>query len=116
MEKEKQKRMSEIDDEASLARIKARADAEFYKTERETDANKVATHITHTLTLIPLSSPTHTHTHTVQLKLTPEFLELERIRSLASNTKLYFGDKIPSLFLRETGTQGVLEDNAAAES
>ncbi len=41
MEKEKRKRMSEIDDEASLASTKAQADAEFYKTEKETDANRV---------------------------------------------------------------------------
>ena len=49
---------------------------------------------------------THTHTHT-QLKLTPQYLELERIRSLSRNTKLYFGNNIPNLFLKEgTESQG----------
>ncbi|XP_064388698.1 erlin-2-like [Halichondria panicea] len=75
MEKEKQRRMSEIEDEASLARGKAQADAEYYLTEKQTEANR--------------------------LKLTPEYLELERIRSLTKNTKLYFGNNIPNLFLRE---------------
>ncbi len=41
MEKEKQKRMSEIEDEASLARGKAQADAEYYLTEKQTEANRV---------------------------------------------------------------------------
>ncbi len=54
----------------------------------------------------------HPPTHTLQLKLTPEYLELERIRSLASNTKLYFGNNIPTLFLRE-GAQDSVEAVAA---
>ena len=41
MEKEKQRRMSEIEDEASLARGKAQADAEYYLTEKQTEANRV---------------------------------------------------------------------------
>ncbi len=36
-----------------------------------------------------------------QMKLTPEYLELMRHQAIASNTKLYFGPSIPSLFLRE---------------
>ena len=56
--------------------------------------------LSHTHTHTHTRTHTHTHTHT-QLKLTPEYLELERIRSVALNTKLYFGTNIPNLFLRE---------------
>ena len=41
MEKEKQKEMSRIDDEAYLARLKAQADATFYTAEKEAEANRV---------------------------------------------------------------------------
>ena len=43
MEKESQKKMSKIEDETYLARMKARADADFYTAEREASANKVST-------------------------------------------------------------------------
>lgn len=32
-----------------------------------------------------------------RLKLTPEFLELKFIESIASNTKIFFGDKVPNM-------------------
>merc|ERR1711933_436046 len=34
-----------------------------------------------------------------QLKLTPEFLALETAKALSNNTKIYFGEKIPNIFL-----------------
>ena len=42
----------------------------------------------------------------LQLKLTAEYLELVRYQSISSNTKLYFGPSIPSLFLKETPGAG----------
>jgi len=73
MEKESEKRMSEIEDITHLAKQKAMADANYYKSEREALSNKV--------------------------RLTPEYLELVRIQSLASNTKIYYGNSIPNIFM-----------------
>uniref|UniRef100_A0A8C0VC33 Erlin-1 n=1 Tax=Cyanistes caeruleus TaxID=156563 RepID=A0A8C0VC33_CYACU len=73
MEKETEKRISEIEDAAFLAREKAKADAEYYTARKLADSNK--------------------------LKLTPEYLELMKYQAIAANSKLYFGDRIPSMFL-----------------
>ena len=42
MQKEKMKQMSEIEDTAHLARVKAQADAEYYQAERQAESNKVS--------------------------------------------------------------------------
>lgn len=34
-----------------------------------------------------------------QHKLTPEYLELKRFEAIASNSKIYFGNNIPSMFV-----------------
>ncbi|XP_009950880.1 PREDICTED: erlin-1-like, partial [Leptosomus discolor] len=73
MEKETEKRISEIEDAAFLAREKAKADAEYYTARKLSDSNK--------------------------LKLTPEYLELMKYQAIAANSKLYFGDRIPNMFL-----------------
>ncbi|KAM6264637.1 erlin-1 isoform 1-T2 [Spheniscus humboldti] len=73
MEKETEKRISEIEDAAFLAREKAKADAEYYTARKLADSNK--------------------------LKLTPEYLELVKYQAIAANSKLYFGDSIPNVFL-----------------
>lgn len=72
MEKESEKRMSEIEDSTHLAREKAKSDANFYKAQKESEANK--------------------------LKLTPEYLEMLKYQAVLSNTKIYFGNQIPSVF------------------
>ncbi|XP_044135261.1 erlin-2 [Bufo gargarizans] len=77
MEKETEKRISEIEDSAYLAREKARADAEFYTAQRLADSNK--------------------------LKLTPEYLQLIKYQAIAANSKIYFGNDIPNMFM-ETST------------
>lgn len=41
MEKESQKRVSELEDQTHLARMKARADADFYSAQKLTESNKV---------------------------------------------------------------------------
>ncbi|XP_077351929.1 erlin-1 [Festucalex cinctus] len=73
MEKETEKKISEIEDAAFLAREKAKADAEYYTAARFAEAN--------------------------QLKLTPEYLELMKYQAIASNSKIYFGQDIPNMFV-----------------
>uniref|UniRef100_A0A668ATD0 ER lipid raft associated 2 n=1 Tax=Myripristis murdjan TaxID=586833 RepID=A0A668ATD0_9TELE len=73
MEKETEKKISEIEDDAFLARQKAKADAEFYTAQRAAEANK--------------------------LKLTPEYLQLMKYQAIAANSKIYFGNDIPQMFV-----------------
>uniref|UniRef100_A0A6I8NVN2 Erlin n=1 Tax=Ornithorhynchus anatinus TaxID=9258 RepID=A0A6I8NVN2_ORNAN len=73
MEKETEKRISEIEDSAFLAREKAKADAEFYTAYKHATSNK--------------------------LKLTPEYLELKKYQAIAANSKIYFGRNIPGMFV-----------------
>jgi len=73
MEKESMQKMSKIEDETHLARKRAHADAEYYTIEREAESNK--------------------------LLLTAEYLELKRLQAIASNNKIFYGEKIPSMFL-----------------
>ncbi|XP_006625610.1 erlin-2 isoform X1 [Lepisosteus oculatus] len=73
MEKETEKKISEIEDAAYLAREKARADAEFYTARKNAEANK--------------------------LKLTPEYLQLMKFKAIAANSKIYFGSEIPHMFV-----------------
>lgn len=71
MEKESHKRQQHIEDEMFLAREKSLADADYYRVLKEAEANK--------------------------LKLTPEYLELRFIESIANNTKIFYGEKLPSM-------------------
>lgn len=75
MEKKKQKEISDVENQAHEARTKSQADADLYLMQKQAESNK--------------------------LKLTPQYLELMRYQAITSNTKLYFGPTIPSLFLRE---------------
>jgi len=77
MEKESEKKMAEIEDMTHLGREKAKADAEYYKAQRQADSYK--------------------------LILTPEYLEMKRIEALGSNNKVYFGSSIPSMFVDFAG-------------
>lgn len=72
MEKESAKKISEIEDLTLIAREKAKSDADFYRLQRQAEANK--------------------------LVLTPEYLELKKYDSLITNTKIYFGNTIPNIF------------------
>jgi len=66
-----------MQNEIHLAREKAITDAIHYKAQQEAEANR--------------------------LLLTPSYLELERIKGLAKNTKVYFGDSIPKMFSGVSG-------------
>lgn len=72
MEKESEKKIAEIEAQTHVNKEKSIADAEFYKAEREAQANA--------------------------LKLTKEYLELVKYQSLAKNSKIYFGNSIPGIF------------------
>ncbi|XP_056275396.1 erlin-2 [Pseudoliparis swirei] len=78
MEKETEKKISEIEDSGFLARQKARADAEFYTSQRAAKGN--------------------------QMKLTPEYLQLIKYKAISSNSKIYFGSDIPQMFVDSVGS------------
>ncbi|XP_051038162.1 erlin-2 isoform X2 [Phodopus roborovskii] len=80
MEKETEKKISEIEDAAFLAREKAKADAECYTALKIAEANK--------------------------LKLTPEYLQLMKYKAIAANSKIYFGKDIPNMFMDSAGGLG----------
>lgn len=42
----------------------------------------------------------------VQLKLTPEYLQLMKYKAIASNSKIYFGKDIPNMFMDSAGGLG----------
>lgn len=73
MEKESEQRIAEIEDQTHLAREKAKADAEYYRVLKDAEANK--------------------------MKLTKEFLEYTKYHSISSNTKIFFGNSLPDVFM-----------------
>uniref|UniRef100_A0A8C8ZJN3 Erlin n=1 Tax=Prolemur simus TaxID=1328070 RepID=A0A8C8ZJN3_PROSS len=87
MEKETEKKISEIEDAAFLAREKAKADAECYTAMKIAEANK--------------------------LKLTPEYLQLMKYKAIASNSKIYFGKDIPNMFMDSVGSLGKQSEGLA---
>ncbi|KAI1304199.1 Erlin-2-B [Halotydeus destructor] len=84
-EKESLKKMSLIEDEMFSLREKMRADVEYYKAQKASDANKML--------------------------YTPEYVELKRVEAIAHNTKVYFGPDIPKMFLESSSKNS--GDNAA---
>ncbi|CAL4931611.1 unnamed protein product [Urochloa decumbens] len=84
MEKDSSKRQQQIDNEMYLAREKAQADANYYRILKEAEANK--------------------------LKLTPEYLELRFIESIANNSKIFFGEKIPNMIMDQRLLKNYLDD------
>ncbi|OAY77950.1 Erlin-2 [Ananas comosus] len=73
MERDSAKRQQEIENQMYVAREKSQADASFYRVTKEAEANR--------------------------LKLTPEYLELKFIESIANNSKIFFGDKVPNMVM-----------------
>ncbi|CAN6289110.1 unnamed protein product [Urochloa humidicola] len=84
MEKDSSKRQQQIDNEMYLAREKALADANYYRILKEAEANR--------------------------LKLTPEYLELRFIESIANNSKIFFGEKIPNMIMDQRLLKNYLDD------
>lgn len=61
----------------------------------------------------------------VQLKLTPEYLQLMKYKAIAANSKIYFGKDIPNMFMDSAGSQtksaeglaeGIQEEDGAGTS
>eukprot|EP00246_Nothoceros_aenigmaticus_P009984 TRINITY_DN2625_c0_g2_i1.p1 TRINITY_DN2625_c0_g2~~TRINITY_DN2625_c0_g2_i1.p1 ORF type:complete len:352 (-),score=50.66 TRINITY_DN2625_c0_g2_i1:270-1325(-) len=73
MEKESIRRQELIENDIYLSRQMNLADADFYREVKAAEANR--------------------------LKLTPQFLELRFIEAIANNTKMFFGEKIPSMVI-----------------
>jgi len=78
-EKEAEQKIATLEDKIRSSRLKANADAEFYAAVKEAEGN--------------------------EQRLTPAFLEFAHLRALANNTKVYFGEKIPKVYL-EKGNRG----------
>jgi len=72
-EQEAQKTMKQLQDEATLFHIQTMADADFYKSQKAAEINK--------------------------LLLTPEYLKLELVKSIGNTTKVYFGPSLNSMYL-----------------
>jgi len=72
MKKESEKTIAEIEVQMHLTKEKSMADAEFYKAAKEIESNR--------------------------LKLTPEYLEMTKYEAIARNTKVFFGNSIPTMF------------------
>jgi len=72
-EKEAEKKKRIIDDEIAVHYQKAQADAEFYRLNKQAEAN--------------------------ERLYTENFLRYVLYTSLANNTKIYFGEKLPSVFV-----------------
>lgn len=70
--KQNQQRLADIANEMTTSRVKADADAELYRAQQEAAANRA--------------------------RLTPEYLQLEAVRALANNTKVFWGDKLPAMY------------------
>lgn len=70
-EKEARKKISQLDAEAIAAKRKILADTAFYEAAKEAESNRA--------------------------RLTPEYIKMMEVEALMKNTKIYFGDKIPSV-------------------
>lgn len=75
-QKENEKQLADISNAMHAAKARADADAELYRATKEAEANK--------------------------LRITPELLQLEAVKALANNTKIFWGDKLPSIFADST--------------
>merc|ERR1719427_385273 len=75
LEKESMQKMETINDHVHLAKEKSKTDAEFYKIQKQAEANK--------------------------LLLSKEYLELKKVEAMATNNKVYFGPDIPNMFISE---------------
>merc|ERR1712185_465974 len=72
-QKDNEQQLATIQNEMVAARSKAEADAELYRATKEAESNRI--------------------------RLTPEFLQLEAVRALANNTKVFWGERLPSIYI-----------------
>jgi len=80
-EKQSHQEMERIANEMHAAKEKSRADAEFYRAEKEAASNQVI--------------------------LTPEYLELQRIRAMGEQAKTFvYGERIPNIMMGNAAMPG----------
>jgi len=77
MEKESLQKMEHIENKIQEDRLRSQADSDFYIAQKKADANK--------------------------LLLTKEYLEMLKYEALMKNNKIYFGEKIPNIFVHNIG-------------
>jgi len=90
MEKEMVQKNNEIEDTIHLAREKAKTDAEFYRIQKQAEANK--------------------------LLYTQEFIEIKKFESLTNNQKVYFGPDIPSMFISQNEVAPTMQSSQSQKS
>merc|ERR1719369_943473 len=90
LEKESFATMEKITDSIHLAKERTKTDAEFYKIQKQSEANR--------------------------LLLTPEFLELKKIEAISTNNKVYFGPDIPNMFLSSSDGHKIDKSHVVAAS
>lgn len=73
MEKESLQRIEQIENQIQSDRLRSQADADFYIGQKKAEINKIL--------------------------LTSEYLELMKYEAITKNNKIYFGEKIPNIFL-----------------
>ncbi len=78
--RQNEQQLAEIANEMHVAKERAEADAELYRAQKEAEANR--------------------------LRLTPQLLQLEAVRAIANNTKIFWGEKLPSLYADSLGLVG----------
>jgi erlin len=81
MEKESLRKIEEIENRIQSDKLIQRANSDFYIAQKQAEANK--------------------------LLLTKEYLELQRYESLMKNNKIYFGERIPNIFLQNDLTENL---------
>jgi hypothetical protein len=50
-----------------------------------------------------------------RLKLTPEYLELRFIESIANNSKIFFGEKIPNMIMDQRMLRNYLDNGSTKD-
>uniref|UniRef100_A0A0D9VVD1 Band 7 domain-containing protein n=1 Tax=Leersia perrieri TaxID=77586 RepID=A0A0D9VVD1_9ORYZ len=98
MEKDSSKRQQQIDNEIFLAREKALTDASYYR---------------HGLALYLKSILKEAEAN--RLKLTPQYLELRFIESVANNSKIFFGEKIPNMIMDQRMLRNYLDTDTTKD-
>jgi len=87
IEKEAEKRKRFIDDEIELHHLQSQGDGEFYRITKSADANKKT--------------------------FTEQYLRYVLYKSLANNTTIYFGEKIPQFLFEKSQ---IFSNNAKTET
>jgi len=78
-EKESIQKIEEIEDTIHLAKEKSKTDAEFYKIQKQAEANG--------------------------LLFTPEYIELKKYEAAAANRKVYFGPQLPNIYFASSNSE-----------